>query len=249
MLPTDDQPVPSPPTPVRADAALPPGLVFADTHSRFAAYLLDGVLLSALISIPPAVLGLYDYAAAYPPEPMPRATFVGTTVFGLAMQASYFLWFWTGGRRATPGQRAFDIQVGNAFDGQPLTMTQAVTRWLAMGWWLNLLLLLPFLAVALGAYAASVVWWIVLGVSVIVSPTKQGLHDRIARSALVRPTGPTSRWAIGCAWLFVGLLVLEIILGVLFLYLLDSIQGSGLYPPGMNPFDYLGEQIREFWPS
>ena len=110
------------------------GLVFADVYTRFAAYFLDGALLAALISIPPTVLGLYDYASTYPPEPMPRATFVGTTIFGLAIQAAYFLWFWTGGRRATPGQRVFGLQVGNAFDGQPLTMTQAITRWLAMGW-------------------------------------------------------------------------------------------------------------------
>ncbi|HET8784313.1 MAG TPA: RDD family protein [Candidatus Limnocylindrales bacterium] len=240
------------PTPESASTerpVLPDGLVFADVYTRFAAYFLDGVLLAALVSIPPAVLGLYDYASTYPPEPMPRPTFVGTTIFGLAIQAAYFLWFWTGGRRATPGQRVFGLQVGNAFDGQPLTMPQAITRWLAMGWWLNLLLLLPFFAVAVAAYAAGVVWWIVLAISVAISPTKQGLHDRIARSALVRPAGPTNRWAIGCAWLFIGLVVIELILGALFIYLVNSIQDAGFYPPGMNPLDYFGQQIREFWPS
>ena len=229
-------------------AVLPTGLIFADAYTRFAAYFLDGVLLSALISIPPAVLGLYDYAATYPPEPMPRPIFVGTTIFGLAIQAAYFLWFWTGGRRATPGQRVFDIQVGNAFDGEPLTMAQAITRWLAMGWWLNLLVVLPFFGLAVGAYAASVIWWIVLAISVVLSPTKQGLHDRIARSALVRPAGPTSRWAIGCAWLFIALLVIELILGALFISLINSVYEAGLYPPGMNPLDIFSAQIKEFWP-
>ena len=229
-------------------AVLPPGLIFADAYTRFAAYFLDGVLLSALISIPPAVLGLYDYAATYPPEPMPRPIFVGTTIFGLAIQAAYFLWFWTGGRRATPGQRVFVIQVGNAFDGEPLTMAQAITRWLAMGWWLNLLVVLPFFGLAVGAYAASVIWWIVLAISVVLSPTKQGLHDRIARSALVRPAGPTSRWAIGCAWLFIALLVIELILGALFISLINSVYEAGLYPPGMNPLDIFSAQIKEFWP-
>ena len=237
------------PEPARTDRpVLPEGLVFADVYTRFAAYFLDGVLIGALMLDPPAVLGLYDYASTYPPEPMPRATFAGTTVFGLAVQAAYFLWFWTGGRRATPGQRVFGLQVGNAFDGQPLTMTQAVTRWVAMGWWLNLLLLLPFFVVAIGAYAASVIWWIVLAISVAVSPTKQGLHDRIARSAIVRPAGPTDRWALGCAWLFIGLVVVELILGLLLVSLVNSIQESGLYPPGTNPFDYVTEQIQEFWP-
>jgi uncharacterized RDD family membrane protein YckC len=237
------------PDPAADRAVLPAGLVFAGVYTRFAAYFLDGVLLSALISIPPTVLGLYDYSSTYPPEPMPRATFVGTTIFGLAIQAAYFLWFWTGGRRATPGQRVFNVQVGNAFDGQPLSMTQAMARWLAMGWWLNLLLILPFFGLAVAAYAASVVWWIVLVISVALSPTRQGLHDRIARSALVRPAGPTSRWAIGCAWIFIALVVFELIVGALFISLVNMVSESGFYPPGMNPLDIVTTQIREFWPN
>ena len=116
-----------------ARSLLPAGLVFADPYSRFAAYILDGVVLAALTSIPPALLGLYDYSSTtYPPPPMPRATFIGTTIFSIAIQAGYFLWFWTAGRRSTPGQRVFGLQIGNAFDGRALTMTQAMTRWLAV---------------------------------------------------------------------------------------------------------------------
>jgi uncharacterized RDD family membrane protein YckC len=181
---------------------------------------------------------------------MPRATFVGTTIFGLAVQAAYFLWFWTGGRRATPGQRVFGLQVGNAFDGRPLTMAQAIARWLAMGWWAGLLLLLPWFAVAVGSYALVFGgWWIVLAISMIVSPTKQGIHDRIARSAVVRPAGPTSRWAIGCVWLYVVLFAVSIVVLVLVYSAFESLRGSGFYPPGPNPVDVITEQIRELWPS
>jgi uncharacterized RDD family membrane protein YckC len=241
-MPAEEQPTPP------AASLLPAGLVFADTYSRFAAYWLDSILLSALISIPPALLGLFDYASTYPPEPMPRATFIGTTIFGVAGQAAYFLWFWTGGRRATPGQRAFNIQVGNAFDGQPLTMSQAIARWFAMGWWVTLLILMPFLALAVVAYAASIVWWLVLGISMIVSPTKQGIHDRVARSALVRPAGPTSRWAIGCVWLYIALVVVSVVMLLLLFMLLQSIRDSGFAPAGPDPFDIFGAQIRELWP-
>jgi len=229
--------------------ALPPGLVFADAYTRFAAYFLDSVLLSAAISIPPAILGLYDYAYTYPPEPMPRATFVGTSIFGIAIQAAYFLWFWSGGRRATPGQRAFNIQVGNAFDGQPLSMSQAIARWVGLGYWIPLLIVLPFFGLAAAAYALSIAWWVVLGISVIVSPTKQGLHDRIARSALVRPAGPTSRWAIGCVWFYVGLLALSVLMIVLLYVLLTSVRDTSFYPPGPDPFEIIEQQIRELWPA
>ena len=44
---------------------------------------------------------------------------------------AYFVFFWTGGRRATPGQQLFKLQVGNAFDGMALTLDaggQALVR-------------------------------------------------------------------------------------------------------------------------
>jgi uncharacterized RDD family membrane protein YckC len=226
---------------------LPPGLVFADTPSRIAAYVLDSFLLSVLVSIPPALLGLYDYAyTGNPyPEPLPRATFVGVTIFSLAMYAAYFLWFWTGGRRATPGQRVFGIQVGNAFDGRPLTMTQAIERWLAMGWWVTLLILLPFLALAAASYVVFMVWWVILVLSMIRSPTKQGIHDRFARSALVRPAGQGNRWAVGCVWVLIIITILEVAAVVWVFTLLDDLS----WPPGLNPLDYMWEQIRTIWPS
>jgi len=249
-LTADDQPGSGAPATAPSQPALPAGLVFADTYSRFAAYFLDALLISAVASIPPAVLGLYDYAYTYPPEPMPRATFVGTTIFGLAVQAAYFLWFWTGGRRATPGQRVFGLQVGNAFDGRPLTMAQAIARWLAMGWWAGLLLLLPWFAIAVGSYVLVFGgWWIVLVISMIVSPTKQGIHDRVARSAVVRPAGPTSRWAIGCVWLYVAIVAISILVLVLVYSAFESLRGSEFYPPGPDPVDVITEQIRELWPS
>lgn len=230
---------------------LPAGLVFSDSYSRFAAYVLDSILLGVIVTIPPTLLGMYDTANTYPPEPMSRATFVGTTIFTVAIQAAYFLWFWTGGRRATPGQRVFRLQVGNAFDGQPLTMAQAALRWFAMGWWLSLVMTLPFLGLAAAAFVASSIWFVILGLSIIVSRTKQGLHDRIAGSAVVRPAGPTSRWAIGCVWLYVVLSVLSVAALLFLISLLSSLEG--VYPPGMDPAEVLGDyftaQIRELWPN
>jgi len=240
---------PAPETAHNDRPVLPDGLVFADAYSRFAAYILDGVVLAALTSIPPALLGLYDYSSStYPPPPMPRATFIGTTIFSIAIQAAYFLWFWTAGRRATPGQRVFNIQIGNAFDGRALTMSQAITRWLAMGWWVEILVLVPILGVAVAAYAATGIWFVVIAVSIVLSPTKQGIHDRLARSALVRPAGPTNRWAIGCVWLYVGVAIFGLLMLGLLAALFSTIDRSSIYPPGMDPFDVFMQQFREFWP-
>jgi hypothetical protein len=128
-------------------------------------------------------------------------------------------------------------------------MSQAIARWVGLGYWIPLLIVLPFFGLAAAAYALSIAWWVVLGISVIVSPTKQGLHDRIARSALVRPAGPTSRWAIGCVWFYVGLLALSVLMIVLLYVLLTSVRDTSFYPPGPDPFEIIEQQIRELWPA
>jgi uncharacterized RDD family membrane protein YckC len=248
----EDRSPPAEPTTPETAPLLPPGLVFADAPSRIAAYLLDGLVLSVIGSIPPALLGLYDYttptvAGAFP-EPIQRGTFIGVSIFTFALQAAYFLWFWTGGRRATPGQRVFRIQIGNAFDGRPLTMTQAIERWLAMGWWVTLLVFLPFFAVAVASYAIFYVWWLILAVSIIVSPTKQGIHDRFARSAMVRPAGQSNGWAVGCVVIYGLLTLLALAILAFLVAVLGTFDDPSLYPPGMNPFDYFNDQIRELWP-
>lgn len=231
--------------------ALPDGLVFADTPSRLAAYVIDSFLLGIVASIPPAFLGLYDttYTGGVYPEPISREAFVGLTIFTFAVTAAYFLWFWTSGWRGTPGQRVFSIQLGNAFDGRPLTMNQAAVRWLAMGWWLSLPVLLPSLVLAGVSYGLFIVWWIVLVASMIVSPTKQGIHDRLARSALVRPAGRGNRWAVGCLLALAVITVLEVLLLAFLFSTIGAMEEQGIFPPGTDPTEYILDQVRVIWPS
>jgi uncharacterized RDD family membrane protein YckC len=112
---------------------LPPGLVFSDTPSRAIAYVLDSIAFTVINSVPLSILGFYNFT--YPNLP-DRSAFVAATLFGFLIHFAYFVWFWSGGRRATPGQRVFGIQVGNAFDGRPLTSAQGVRRWVRHGAWL-----------------------------------------------------------------------------------------------------------------
>ena len=111
--------------------------------------------------------------------------FLVQAVIAVAIEAAYFIAFWTSDARATLGMRLLKLQVGNAFDGRKLDLGQAVRRWIALGGWLT----------ALGYSQASAGFSgtappprsIVLLVTV--SPTKQGLHDRFANSAIVQPIG------------------------------------------------------------
>jgi hypothetical protein len=55
---------------------------------------------------------------------------------------------------------------------------------------------------------AQLVWAIVLLISTTTSPTKQGLHDRFANSAVVRPAGAGTGLATTCLVVVIVLLLI-----------------------------------------
>jgi len=218
-----------------SQSLLPPGLVFSDTPSRIVAQFLDGLVLGAIVSIPAGLLGFYDFR--YPGFP-DRTTFAVVLLLGYLLQAFYFIWYWSGGRRGSPGQRVFGIQVANAFDGGPLSTRQAVKRFIAIGGWIGFPALLPVLSVAVLSYAVSTAYGLALLVSVLTTPTKQGLHDRWAGSAVVRPAAADTRWAKRVIWLVIALAAFEA-------FVLAASWSA------MQPFmkDFWGEYIHWLWPS
>jgi uncharacterized RDD family membrane protein YckC len=206
-LPTEAGPPPgvgwAPAVPVQREVA--PGLVFSSTGARFVAWIVDGFLLAVIGVVITAFLGAFgleatrttpqigptglpDYSTYFVADP------VGS-VLTVAVSAVYFIGSWTGGRRATPGQRLLTIQVGNAFDGRALTLDQAIRRWLGLGEPLVLFAAVPGLV---GLSGLWFIWAIVLLVTTATSPTKQGLHDRLANSAVVRPVTAGNTWVVGC---------------------------------------------------
>ncbi len=210
--------------PVAPPREVAPGLSYADTISRFIAYVVDVILIGIVGGIIAAILGSGQsysgtvfgrYEAGY------RLSGAGYTVPVVILSLAYFVFFWSGGRRATIGQRIFGIQVGNAFDGHPLSIQQALRRWVGLGLFLSLLDLVLPSSSWLGL--VQLVWWIVLLGSTALSPTNQGLHDKFANSALVRPSGSGAArgLALACS-LIVGLFLVFAILGVVALILLGS---------------------------
>jgi uncharacterized RDD family membrane protein YckC len=222
------EPAADPPPPVRwavptAVAEVPgaPGLAFADVASRIAAFLVD-VLIVGIVGVV-VVLALGHGERVY----TERASFVWVSSWTVnvavaLLGSAYFTFFWSGGRRATIGQRMLAIQVGNAFDGRPLTFGQAGRRWLGYGIFLGLLAVVPSLRGF--ATLAQTIWIVVLLASIARSPMKQGLHDRFAHSALVRPANRASGGpAMAC-------LIVLIVLGFLF------VAGVALLIYAASPF-------------
>jgi uncharacterized RDD family membrane protein YckC len=230
-LPAEPQPPPVQwvvPPPV-AEVPGAPGLAFADIPARLVAYSVDAAIVGLVGSVAAISLGFGERAVTATSS----YVWVSGTTFSISFALVglvYFVFFWTGGRRATIGQRIFDIQVGNAFDGRPLSLDQALGRWVGYGSFIGLVAIVRDLDRV--ASLAQLIWVLLLVVTTARSPTKQGLHDRFANTALVRPSSRTSSGpAMACLIILVLLSVLFAI-AVAALILLGSQVGPLLKPPG-----------------
>ena len=174
------------------------------------------------ISVVAAILGLTTAAVTDGTSVTPFGGPTGTVVYVL-LDLAYFVGFWTGGRRATIGQRLFNIQVGNAFDGRPLTLEQAIRRWLGLGTVIGLLGIVPSLVSA--SSFGMLIWAIILLITTATSPTKQGLHDRFANTALVRPAGQgTSGVATACLVIVVVIALLAVVSIIALIFLAGQVS-------------------------
>jgi len=197
---TESQTAQAPPAPpVRWDVPEPvpevaPGLVYAGTLARIVAYLIDGIIVGVIVGLIVGVLVVIlasDLAAVT----------IASTILAAAIELVYFVGLWTSSSRATLGMRALKLQVGNAADGRTLTPGQAVRRWVALGFPLALLGVVPALAGV--ANTVYFIWLVILTISVASSPMKRGIHDRFAGSAIVRPAGASNAVAVACLILVV----------------------------------------------
>ena len=160
------------------------GLIYAGVIPRTIAWFLDSFLIG-LTSI--VVLGVLIAVIVGSPMQGDAALSVIAWI-GIAVIATvYFIGFWTGPRRATPGMRLLKLQIGFVATGEPLSVRQAVLRVAALGIPLWPLIAVPQIGVISGT--ALLVWPVVLLVSTAVNARRRGLHDRAAWSAVVTPAG------------------------------------------------------------
>lgn len=205
-------PAPWAPVPAASQYAIPgtAGIQIAGATPRVVAYIVDSILLGILTGV---LFGIVIGIA-----PNVGDIFLVQAAIGIVIEAAYFIAFWTSDARATLGMRLLKLQVGNAFDGRKLDLGQAVRRWIALGGWLSAL---GYSQASAGfSGTALLLWSIVLLVTTAASPTKQGLHDRFANSAIVQPIGGSSSGLLlGCLLILglLGLLFVSAILALIFL--------------------------------
>jgi uncharacterized RDD family membrane protein YckC len=164
-----------------------PGLIYAGVLPRTVAWLLDLFLIAVLSLV---ILGVLIALIIGTPDrgdtTLSTITWVGIAVIA----AVYFIAFWTGAKRATPGMRVLSLQVGNVETGATLTPDQAAIRVAALGIVMWPLIAVPVIGVVGGF--ALIVWPPVLLVSTALNDRRRGIHDRIAGTAMVQPSGAKS---------------------------------------------------------
>ena len=80
------------------------------------------------------------------------------------------------------------LQIGDQADGHSISWNQALVRWLLLGIAATLTTFAVYVPSVVGLVLAigGFVWLVGLLYTMAQSPTKQGLHDRAARTVLVK---------------------------------------------------------------
>ena len=176
--------------PTKVPRLTPGGQVVAGRRRRVGAYLVD-VVVMLLLGLPvawvfEAVLGARDTWAL---DPIPALAWLAATI-GTALV--YQVGLWTGGR-STVGMRLLGMRVVDARDGGPVRVEAGLRRWLALDG-------VTYLATAAGTVAlllayptldtvstlVAMGWSILLLATTTADDLRQGLHDKVARTYVVR---------------------------------------------------------------
>jgi uncharacterized RDD family membrane protein YckC len=176
----------------------PAGLTLADVPNRIIALVLDIILLAVvglllalvlgglfggMTSGGSAVGGSFDSAGG----DLNVAAFLVVAIAQLAISFGYFAYAWVM-LRGTAGMKMLGLRIGDQDDGHSISWDQALIRWLLLGVPATLLTFAVYVPSLLGFIVGLVgfLWLLALLSTMAQSPTRQGLHDRRARTILVR---------------------------------------------------------------
>ena len=140
-----------------------PGLEYAGFGVRLVAYLIDSAILFVVIFAVAAATGGF-----FKTDPDTGVTTINGAAQGLAFAISigYLVGFW-GARSQTPGMMALNLRIVRVQNGAPLDFGAAILRYVGY-----IISSIPF--------GIGLLW-------VAFDPRKQGWHDKIAGTVVIRP--------------------------------------------------------------
>jgi uncharacterized RDD family membrane protein YckC len=180
------------------------GLQYGRTLDRVMAYILDGFI----VAFPVVILALAVGTGAALGGLRQGGLSIVVGIVGSGIHLLYFVSFWTGNAQATPGMRLMKLRIGDARTGATPTVQQGLIRWLGLGGIFQVIGLVPPLAFISALFAF--VWELVLLATTASSPTRQGLHDKMASTALVQPADAQTP-AVTCLVVVVALFALWVV--------------------------------------
>jgi uncharacterized RDD family membrane protein YckC len=177
---------------------------YADVPNRTVALLVDLILLTVAVFVAATIVSVvigpaveFNTAAGTVGDAVTLDRGIATVdaVLSLLISAAYFAGTWVV-LGASPGQRLLGMRVGSESNGTMLTTRQALARWGLLGapFGISAVLTTAFSGLGHTIFDLAVAaWYAVLLVTTSRSPTKQGLHDRIAGSVVAKEASPV-RW-------------------------------------------------------
>jgi uncharacterized RDD family membrane protein YckC len=176
----------------RGTMAGPGGVALADMPDRLIAFVIDAIILGIVGFIVSTIttsilgdnyLGIFGLAGGKVPSLI--STIVAVAILA-AVSAGYFVYMWTRMGGSTVGMRLMKVRVVDATTGGPINQSQAINRWLTLG--------LPLALYQF--YGWSLIGWLIaliafgflvyLVITTAQSPTRQGFHDKFAKTAVAK---------------------------------------------------------------
>ncbi len=176
----------------------PSGFTLADIPNRIIALVLDVILLAVVGLFLALVLGgLFGGLTSGGSSAggsleaaggdLNTAAFLVVAIGQLAVSFGYFAYGWVM-LRGTAGMKMLGLRIGDQDDGHGISWDQALVRWLLLGIPATLATFAVIVPSLVGLVFGLVgcLWLVLLLVTMAQSLSKQGLHDRRARTILVR---------------------------------------------------------------
>lgn len=164
----------------------PAGFVYADLPNRSIAMVIDVIAMFFVYVIVGIIaVAIFGTSGDFIQSPSTLSLIV-QAVISYAIWFAYFAGLWVT-QRGTLGMRVLGMQIGDQGDGRTLTWNQGTMRFAVMfGPQIVIGILTAFIPGAGVLAWIGFLWFIYVLYSIASSPTKQGIHDKYAKSMVVK---------------------------------------------------------------
>ena len=176
----------------RGTMAGPGGVALADIPDRAIAFVIDAIILGVIgyiISIlTTSILGdelLGGIFGASYKVPSLISTIVGVALLA-AVSAGYFIYMWTRMGGQTVGMKVTKVRVVDGASGGPINQSQGINRWLYLGLPLALYQFWGWSLIGWLIALAAFGFLVYVLITIAQSPTRQGFHDKNAKTAVAK---------------------------------------------------------------